>query len=90
MKLYLIHAGFYDEKISNGIYESHANYFLAAKDLSEAKTKAKKIKEFKEKKMHIDGIIEVTNVDGYDIILEAKGNRNGLKQFSHSEIKILK
>ena len=48
MKLYLIHAGFYDENIYNGIYESHTNYFVAAKDLKEAKSNEKN--KFKIKK----------------------------------------
>ena len=56
MKLFLVHAGFYDSNISGGFYESHTNYFVVARDIKEAKAKAKNISEFKDKKMHIDGI----------------------------------
>ena len=30
MKLYLVHAGFYDDNVSSGFYESHTNYFVVA------------------------------------------------------------
>ena len=43
MKLYLIHAGFYDRKVSGGFYESHTNYFVAADTKTEAKKKAKEL-----------------------------------------------
>ena len=65
MKLYLVHAGFYDENISGGFYESHTNYFIVASDVKEAKLKAKKIPEYKKKKMHIDGIKVIEKVENY-------------------------
>ena len=68
MRLFLVHAGFYDENISGGFYESHTNYFVVANDVKEAKLKAKKIPEYKEKKMHIDGIKELDSINGYKII----------------------
>ena len=40
MKLYLVHAGFYDDDVSGGFYESHTNYFVAAEDVKKAKKKA--------------------------------------------------
>ena len=48
--------------------------------LAEIKCKlnAKKIKEFKDKKMHIDGIIEVTNVDGYDVFNAFSPNNDNI------------
>lgn len=50
MKLFLVHAGFYDANVSGGFYESHTNYFVVAKDVKEAKSRAKEIKEYKIKK----------------------------------------
>ncbi len=41
MKLFLVHAGFYDENVSGGFYESHTNYFIVADGVKEAKKKAK-------------------------------------------------
>ena len=55
MKLYLVHAGFYDDNISSGFYESHTNYFVVASSVKSAKSKARSIKEYKDKEMHIDG-----------------------------------
>ena len=30
MKLYMVHVGFYDVEVGEGIYESHLNYFISA------------------------------------------------------------
>jgi len=67
MKLYMAHVGFYEK--SNGIYEIHSNIFVAAADILDAKEKIKNKPVFIEKNMHIDGIQELLNVDGYDIRL---------------------
>jgi len=69
MKLYSIHCGYYDRDIAGGIYESHCNLFLAAKDFADAKAKAKANPLFMAKKMHVDGMQELTTIDGYDICL---------------------
>ena len=45
MKLFLVHAGFYDENVSGGFYESHTNYFIVAEGGKESKKKAKDIHE---------------------------------------------
>jgi hypothetical protein len=89
MKLFLVHAGFYDNNVSGGFYESHTNYFVVAKDVKEAKSRAKEIKEYKIKKMHIDGIKEVDVVDGYKIELEKYDNHddNGSSDYSYDEVK---
>ena len=64
MKLFQIHTGFYDPKdISNGFYEGHTNFFVCAKAVKEKK-------EFKKYKMHIDGIQEISSVDGYKVVLK--------------------
>ena len=39
MNLYMVHVGFYDHSIGEGIYESHINYFIAGKDPKDAKSK---------------------------------------------------
>lgn len=69
MKLYLVHAGYYNQNISGGLYEAHTNFFVAANDAADAKQKAKSLAEFQENDMHIDGIREIRRVGGYDILL---------------------
>ena len=89
MKLFLVHVGFYDENVSGGFYESHTNYFIVADDVKEAKKKAKEIPEYKEKKMHIDGIREIDTVDDYKVVLEKKENQtqNGDNKYSYDDVK---
>ncbi|OQW54668.1 MAG: hypothetical protein A4S09_05790 [Proteobacteria bacterium SG_bin7] len=65
MTLFLIHCGFYDEEISDGIYEFHVNIPVVASDLEEAKKKVRVLPQFHSKKMHIDGIQKIEAVDGY-------------------------
>ena len=69
MKMYLVHAGYYNPDIMGGLYEQHTNYFVVAKNLSNAKKKAQQNSAFKKNKMHIDGIQELNAVDGYRIKL---------------------
>lgn len=67
MTLFLIHCGFYDEEISEGIYEFHVNIPVVAKSIEDAKTKVRLDPVFSKKKMHIDGIQEVNAVSGFKI-----------------------
>ena len=92
MNLYLVHAGFYDEDVSSGFYESHTNYFVVADSVKSAKLKARSIKEYQDKKMHIDGIMEINEVDGYNISLLPVDNRNksGVKKYGYDEVKKIK
>ena len=92
MKLYLVHVGFYDDNVSSGFYESHTNYFVVADNVKSAKSKARSIKEYRDKKMHIDGIMEVNEVDGYNINLQPSDNGNelGVKKYSYDEVKKIK
>ena len=69
MKLYLIHVGFYDPDIMEGLYEQHVNYFVVAENVVDAKKKARENTMYKKKKMHIDGIQELKIIDGYRINL---------------------
>ena len=90
MKLYLIHAGFYDPNIMDGLYEQHTNYFVVAANIREAKQKAKKNTVFNKKKMHIDGIKQLNIVDGYRIKLEAENGDNDAVIYSYDDIKKVK
>lgn len=74
MKLYFIHCGFYDEEISDGIYEFHINIPVIAGDVDEAKKKVSLVPQFISKKMHIDGIQEIKSVEGYAINFVKKGS----------------
>ncbi|MCB0347535.1 MAG: DUF1543 domain-containing protein [Bdellovibrionales bacterium] len=77
MQLYLVHCGFYDNSICDGIYESHVNLFVVARSFEEAKAKAKSDPVFKDKRMHVDGLQEIRTVHGYDINLEENKSLQG-------------
>ncbi len=89
MKLYLIHVGFYDPELMDGLYEQHGNYFVAAENIKEAKKKAQESSVYKIKKMHIDGIQEVNVVDGYRVKLETESGKDDAVSYSYDEIKSL-
>ena len=86
MKLFLIHVGFYDTEIMDGIYEQHSNYFVAAENIKDAKRKAKKKSIYKMKEMHIDGIQEINIVDGYRITLHPESQENDSVSYSYDTI----
>ena len=69
MKLYLIHVGYYDPEIIGSIYEQHTNFFVVAENVKEAKNNARQNSTYKEKRMHIDGILELNVINGYRIKL---------------------
>ena len=69
MKLFQIHAGYYDLTICDGAYEFHVNFFVVAEDFDGARARAKEIPEFRERKMHVDGITEIQRVGGFDLSL---------------------
>jgi hypothetical protein len=46
------------------------NYFVAALNPKDAKLKTQSFVEFQEKSMHIDGIKEISFVDGYEVVLK--------------------
>lgn len=77
MPLYLIHCGFYDPELSDGLYESHTNFYLVADNADEARAKAKTNPTFRDRKMHIDGLQEIVTVDGFDIQLVPSIERPG-------------
>jgi len=90
MKLYLIHVGFYDTDIIDGLYEQHTNYFVVAKNVMDAKIKAKKNSIYKKKKMHIDGIQELNIIDGYRIELVADNSTDNSVIYGYDDVKTLK
>ena len=90
MKLFLIHVGFYDTEIMEGIYEQHSNYFVVAQNITEAKTKARLNLTYKAKKMHIDGIQELNVVDGFRINLIPEKNDNDTVIYGYDEVKNMK
>ena len=69
LKLYLVHCGFYDTELLDGIYESHVNFFVAAASFEEARAKVRFEPEFLKKKMHVDGLQEIRAVNGHKIDL---------------------
>lgn len=70
MKLFLVHCGFYDANWGSNIFENHTNFFVVAESAAAAKKLVKEKAESKKHRMHIDGIIEVQQVDGYKIELQ--------------------
>ena len=90
MKLYLIHVGFYDTEIMDGLYEQHSNYFVVAENVKDAKKKARKNSTYKKKKMHIDGIQELNIIDGYIIKLVASNSTDNSVIYGYDKVKTLK
>ena len=89
MKLYMVHVGFYDPSIGEGLYEVHMNFFTVAEDTKKAKDNILNLKEFQDKKMHIDGIKELSYVDGYKVSLEQEENSKEEKILGDDESKKL-
>ena len=90
MKLFLIHTGFYDPEIMEGLFEQHTNYFVVAETVNLAKKKAKKNSLYKKKKMHIDSIQELTVIDGYYIKLVENNSADELVSYGYDEVQNLK
>ncbi len=89
MNLYLVHCGFYDGSVCDGLYESHANFFVVAESFEDARVKAKAIPEFQSKKMHVDGLQEIKMVNGYKLHLQAdvlKPNHTEIINFKHRDL----
>lgn len=87
MKLFLVHCGFYNETWGSNIFENHTNFFVVAESAAAAKKQVKEKPECQNLRMHIDGIIEIQQVDGYQI--ELKPTANTQSQFelhTHREL----
>lgn len=88
MKLYLVHCGFYDTEICDGLYESHVNFFVSAESFEDARAKAKLLPEFQSKRMHVDGLQEIQAVGGFKV-LEHDASLNSQTQiinFKHRDL----
>lgn len=83
----MAHVGFYEQ--ANGIYEIHSNIFVAAENIKDATKKIKNKTIFIEKNMHIDGIQELINIDGYDIILKRQSRDTTNPIYHYQDIKYL-
>lgn len=77
LKLYLVHCGFYDSELCDGVYESHVNFFIVAESLEDARSKAKELPEMKRKRMHIDGLQCIEAVGGFRVTLAADKELSG-------------
>jgi len=89
MNLYMVHVGYYDPSIGEGLYEVHMNFFTAAQNPKKAKENILNLKEFQEKKMHIDGIKELSYVDGYRVSLREEKNLKKEEILGYDESKKL-
>jgi hypothetical protein len=90
MKLYLIHAGYYNPEIVAGLYEQHTNYFVAAENVAVAKKKALENPTYQKNKMHIDGIQEINAVDGYSIKLVEDNSADDMVIYDYNHVKNIK
>ena len=84
MKLYLVHCGFYDLELCEGIYESHVNLLVAAASFEEARVRVRENREFHTRKMHVDGLQEIALVSGFDVTLTKNvTSKNETRLLSH-------
>lgn len=67
MKLFLVHCGFYDTDVLDGVYESHVNFLVPAESFEDARAKVKLEPDFQKKRMHVDGLQQIDAVRGYRI-----------------------
>lgn len=70
LNLFLVHCGYYDLEVLDGVYESHVNFLVAADSFEDARAKVRLESEFQRKKMHVDGLQHVEAVRGYRVKLE--------------------
>ena len=87
MRLYIVHCGFYDEQLADGVYEFHINIPVAAEDVEEAKREVRQHSTFRLKKMHIDGIQEIETVSGRRVQLsEPEGHATQVTHHLHRDL----
>lgn len=91
MKLYLVHCGYYDPEISEGVYEFHTNFFVVANSALDAKNKAKALQQYQDRRMHVDGVQEIEIVDGYRINLtseQALAGKTVVNSYKHNQLSV--
>lgn len=69
LKLFLVHCGFYDTDVLDGVYESHVNFLVPAESFEDARAKVKLESDFQRKRMHVDGLQQIDALRGYRIEL---------------------
>lgn len=87
MKLYLVHCGYYDPKVCDGVYESHVNFFVVAESFEDARVQAKKNPLFRDRRMHIDGLQQLDAISGYRVVLEQDTALDGRTQIESSRFR---
>jgi len=75
--LFLVHCGFYDSELCDGLYESHVNFFVVGESFEEARLHVKELPEFKAKRMHVDGLQEIVAVEGFRVELQPDAETKG-------------
>ncbi|MEO5667649.1 MAG: DUF1543 domain-containing protein [Bdellovibrionota bacterium] len=79
--LYLVHVGYYDQGLGNGLYESHSNMLVAAENFEDARTQAKDIGLKHGQRVHIDGMMRVEGVAGHRVDLVADASLENSDRF---------
>lgn len=85
LKLYVVHCGFYDSDVLDGVYESHANFVVPAASFEDARAQAKKEPDFQRKRMHVDGLQEIAALRGYRVSLELDPSLEGKSVITSSK-----
>ncbi len=85
----MVHCGYYDLNILDGVYEHHVNLFQVAESFDDARAKVKLQPEYISKKLHVDGLVEIEAVNGFRIQPTADETLNGgdlLKSSRHRDL----
>ncbi len=77
LKLFLVHCGFYDLEVLDGVYEFHVNFVVAATSFEDARAKVKLEPDFQKKKMHVDGLQVIEAVQGLRVLLQLDASLEG-------------
>ena len=71
-KLYLVHLGYYDPELSNGIQESHIKLFYIGESFEYVRDKVE-VDDFVQKhKMHVDGVQLIEKETDTELISTSK------------------
>jgi hypothetical protein len=68
-RLFVVHCGFYDASLLDGVYESHVNFIIPAESFEDARAKVRLEPDFQSKRMHVDGLQLVDALKGYRVTL---------------------
>ena len=90
MELYLVHTGYYDKSFGDGFYEQNKNIFIVAETPYDAREKNKSHQYIIDKKMHIDSMKEIENIEGYDIKVVQNENEHKINIYNHYQVRFLK